>query len=45
MAIFRSLGAPLARCVPFLKDIVTPMLNVIGRPAAEPGLRDFLFQV
>lgn len=41
MAIFRSLGL---KCVPFLKEIVTPMLNVIGRSLCEPGLRDFLFQ-
>jgi FKBP12-rapamycin complex-associated protein len=41
MSIFISLGM---KCVPFLKDIVSPMLNVISRRSCEPGLRDFLFQ-
>ena len=39
MQIFRQLGL---KCVPFLKDIVPPMLNVMRN--CESGLRDFLFQ-
>ena len=39
MQIFKSLSL---KCVPFLKDIVPPMLNVMQ--TCESGLRDFLFQ-
>jgi FKBP12-rapamycin complex-associated protein len=37
--IFKHLGL---KCVPFLREIVPPMLKVMR--ACEPGLRDFLFQ-
>jgi FKBP12-rapamycin complex-associated protein len=39
MQIFKNMGL---KCVPFLKDIVPPILNVML--TCESGLRDFLFQ-
>ena len=40
MHIFRTQGR--RQCVPFLKDVVPPVLNVMR--SCEPGLREFLFQ-
>lgn len=39
MQIFKNMGL---KCVPFLKDIMTPIINVMA--TCESGLRDFLFQ-
>lgn len=39
MQIFKNMGL---KCVPFLKDIMNPILNVMV--SCESGLRDFLFQ-